>query len=131
MRDAIQPMPGMWQRIDAVRGLMAASGSGAADEGGGAAGGTERESTPLDFRPLRNPVCGLFFLMIRRPPRSTLFPYTTLFRSQRIDAVRGLMAASGSGAADEGGGAAGSGGLGAELPALELGWTAQSLHADT
>src|ERR1039457_7615972 len=27
--------------------------------------------------------CGLsfFFLMIRRPPRSTLFPYTTLFRS--------------------------------------------------
>src|SRR5438874_7063175 len=24
----------------------------------------------------------LFFLMIRRPPRSTLFPYTTLFRSQ-------------------------------------------------
>src|SRR3712207_7292195 len=36
-----------------------------------------------------------FFLMIRRPPRSTLFPYTTLFRSvlldrlgRRIDAVR-------------------------------------------
>src|SRR6202021_3273684 len=26
-------------------------------------------------------VC-LFFLMIRRPPRSTLFPYTTLFRSR-------------------------------------------------
>src|SRR3712207_7919907 len=25
----------------------------------------------------------LFFLMIRRPPRSTLFPYTTLFRSFR------------------------------------------------
>src|SRR5437588_6477804 len=24
-----------------------------------------------------------FFLMIRRPPRSTLFPYTTLFRAQR------------------------------------------------
>src|SRR2546430_13593913 len=24
-----------------------------------------------------------FFLMIRRPPRSTLFPYTTLFRSNR------------------------------------------------
>src|SRR3989441_1978951 len=24
-----------------------------------------------------------FFLMIRRPPRSTLFPYTTLFRSRR------------------------------------------------
>src|SRR3712207_7149904 len=26
----------------------------------------------------------LFFLMIRRPPRSTLFPYTTLFRSCRL-----------------------------------------------
>src|SRR5690242_20818725 len=25
----------------------------------------------------------IFFLMIRRPPRSTLFPYTTLFRSAR------------------------------------------------
>src|SRR2546427_8010800 len=25
-----------------------------------------------------------FFLMIRRPPRSTLFPYTTLFRSRRV-----------------------------------------------
>src|SRR5437899_6370443 len=25
----------------------------------------------------------LFFLLIRRPPRSTLFPYTTLFRSER------------------------------------------------
>src|SRR2546422_4527351 len=27
------------------------------------------------------PLCLFFFLMIRRPPRSTLFPYTTLFRS--------------------------------------------------
>src|ERR1044072_7667973 len=27
-------------------------------------------------------VYSLFFLMIRRPPRSTLFPYTTLFRSR-------------------------------------------------
>src|SRR5260370_41456896 len=25
-----------------------------------------------------------FFLMIRRPPRSTLFPYTTLFRSDQV-----------------------------------------------
>src|SRR5258708_28186968 len=31
------------------------------------------------FRPLRSRF--FFFLMIRRPPRSTLFPYTTLFRS--------------------------------------------------
>src|SRR2546429_6327342 len=28
------------------------------------------------------PYCFFFFLMIRRPPRSTLFPYTTLFRSR-------------------------------------------------
>src|SRR2546430_11286800 len=28
-----------------------------------------------------------FFLMIRRPPRSTLFPYTTLFRSSRRSAA--------------------------------------------
>src|SRR2546430_17148718 len=28
-----------------------------------------------------------FFLMIRRPPRSTLFPYTTLFRSLTFDAA--------------------------------------------
>src|SRR5438874_5041031 len=46
----------------------------------------------------------LFFLMIRRPPRSTLFPYTTLFRSRRDDdcscrasrrPVRGARAADG------------------------------------
>src|SRR3712207_7817039 len=29
-----------------------------------------------------------FFLMIRRPPRSTLFPYTTLFRSADADVAR-------------------------------------------
>src|SRR2546422_2922800 len=29
-----------------------------------------------------------FFLMIRRPPRSTLFPYTTLFRSRPLDPDR-------------------------------------------
>src|SRR3712207_9579170 len=28
-----------------------------------------------------------FFLMIRRPPRSTLFPYTTLFRSNPLSAI--------------------------------------------
>src|SRR3712207_6923367 len=31
-----------------------------------------------------------FFLMIRRPPRSTLFPYTTLFRSGHSQAVAQL-----------------------------------------
>ena len=33
-------------------------------------------------------VCLFFFLMIRRPPRSTLFPYTTLFRSYRRRSLR-------------------------------------------
>src|SRR3712207_9448462 len=32
--------------------------------------------------------CYFFFLMIRRPPRSTLFPYTTLFRSTLFRSVR-------------------------------------------
>src|ERR1039457_2318999 len=40
-----------------------------------------------------------FFLMIRRPPRSTLFPYTTLFRSHRIcRAGHAAVAAQGHGA---------------------------------
>src|SRR5256885_16935256 len=30
-----------------------------------------------------------FFLMIRRPPRSTLFPYTTLFRSEQGRSANG------------------------------------------
>src|SRR5258706_16239376 len=32
-----------------------------------------------------NALLFFFFLMIRRPPRSTLFPYTTLFRSLRLN----------------------------------------------
>src|SRR2546427_2781567 len=41
-----------------------------------------------------------FFLMIRRPPRSTLFPYTTLFRSAQDKAKPGSLdyASSGNGA---------------------------------
>jgi len=31
----------------------------------------------------------VFFLMIRRPPRSTLFPYTTLFRSDAAAPAQG------------------------------------------
>src|SRR2546425_2377869 len=31
-----------------------------------------------------------FFLMIRRPPRSTLFPYTTLFRSEVVQQEEGI-----------------------------------------
>src|SRR2546422_2197162 len=48
--------------------------------------------------------------MIRRPPRSTLFPYTTLFRSRAL-----LPASAGEPLAGEGGGP----GLGASLPRLE------------
>src|SRR3712207_7944335 len=48
----------------------------------------------------------MFFLMIRRPPRSTLFPYTTLFRSPGAAAQSGTpTAAAGpesSGQADSG-----------------------------
>src|ERR1039458_5248131 len=36
------------------------------------------------FRGLPPHSAPLFFLMIRRPPRSTLFPYTTLFRSEEL-----------------------------------------------
>src|SRR2546427_7664273 len=35
----------------------------------------------LHLHPPPRPISFFFFLMIRRPPRSTLFPYTTLFRS--------------------------------------------------
>src|SRR5438876_10968296 len=34
--------------------------------------------------------CAFFFLTIRRPPRSTLFPYTTLFRSPHQNDVGGF-----------------------------------------
>src|SRR6202158_6475537 len=37
-----------------------------------------------------------FFLMIRRPPRSTLFPYTTLFRSRAATRQPGLPRSRGS-----------------------------------
>src|SRR3712207_8130299 len=47
--------------------------------------------------------------MIRRPPRSTLFPYTTLFRSP---AARLVLLRAGPGAAADAGGAAGGRGLG-------------------
>src|SRR2546425_11622065 len=51
----------------------------------------------LLYSPCSFVVLTFFFLMIRRPPRSTLFPYTTLFRSlavghvaQHGDAARGI-----------------------------------------
>src|SRR5258708_32436555 len=41
---------------------------------------------------LARPLLLFFFLMIRRPPRSTLFPYTTLFRSAQLLADEGRIA---------------------------------------
>src|ERR1041385_6880986 len=47
---------------------------------------TSEEDTP-EIQSRLHLLCPLFFLMIRRPPRSTLFPYTTLFRSLSSIAV--------------------------------------------
>src|SRR3712207_8579010 len=46
--------------------------------------------------------------MIRRPPRSTLFPYTTLFRSRGVGQVRGGGVGRGKGCEAVGHGASGS-----------------------
>src|SRR5262249_62421962 len=43
---------------------------------------TPRSTQPLLPPPSASRPC--FFLIIRRPPRSTLFPYTTLFRSRGV-----------------------------------------------
>src|SRR2546422_7271075 len=44
------------------------------------------------FKPSAPSVVFFFFLMIRRPPRSTLFPYTTLFRSDNGSVVASELA---------------------------------------
>src|ERR1041384_7345816 len=65
-------------RIDWPRGQRPALGSlfRAGDEP------RRSEEDTAEIQSLAYFLCGLlFFLMIRRPPRSTLFPYTTLFRS--------------------------------------------------
>src|SRR3989449_10883970 len=68
-------------------------------------------------------VC-FFFLMIRRPPRSTLFPYTTLFRSRRGD-VRRLGAR---GVRARGGGRRPAGAGSRELPRVALGGRGLGWH---
>src|ERR1035441_9235137 len=53
------------------------------------------EEHTSELQSLKELLCRLFFLMIRRPPRSTLFPYTTLFRSQSMrqqESKSGLLA---------------------------------------
>src|SRR3712207_7367149 len=57
--------------------------------------------------------------MIRRPPRSTLFPYTTLFRSARVAVALWLSWA---GLADA------IGGVAALMSAFALGWAVRSQH---
>src|SRR2546430_16811636 len=42
-----------------------------------------RNCGSAEFEDIESLSTSFFFLMIRRPPRSTLFPYTTLFRSTR------------------------------------------------
>src|SRR2546421_349734 len=58
------------------------------------------ENTP-ELQSRSDIVCPLFFLMIRRPPRSTLFPYTTLFRSDHFPELEGSRP--GPGPCDRGG----------------------------
>src|SRR6266508_1519370 len=51
---------------------------------------TVRVAVYYDIIPKYQIYCFFFFLMIRRPPRSTLFPYTTLFRSSGLRASSSL-----------------------------------------
>src|SRR5260370_37309189 len=45
----------------------------------------------ISFSCPHSPSLFFFFLMIRRPPRSTLFPYTTLFRSRHVAAGEPIL----------------------------------------
>src|SRR5258706_8276504 len=66
-----------------IRGIEGQVSQSAPEQGASAATTARAEPSivhPLIFR-LSSPLFSFFFLMIRRPPRSTLFPYTTLFRS--------------------------------------------------
>src|SRR3989454_1071684 len=71
---------------DAVFGLERRGGDRVGDGGGageGGGGGVESASVAVGVQLVVGPA--VFFLMIRRPPRSTLFPYTTLFRSVALE----------------------------------------------
>src|SRR5260221_1003840 len=54
---------------------------------------------PLVLLDDQHDVFSFFFLMIRRPPRSTLFPYTTLFRSALHARAAAAAGSGGAGAA--------------------------------
>src|SRR2546430_6788095 len=61
-----------------------------------------------------------FFLMIRRPPRSTLFPYTTLFRSHGTSYIQRTASVAGSPCAASGGVSCGRPGTRSEEHTSEL-----------
>src|SRR3712207_9400389 len=65
-------------------------------------------------------ICSFFFLMIRRPPRSTLFPYTTLFRSGGEQGVDGEVHRQVGDHPDHGGGDPGQSGREAVVAAQPL-----------
>src|ERR1022692_2773013 len=81
------------KKTEAERDGGAVGGRAAREAEGGAVGGLLRagersKPAPAQASRLDYPACfSAFFLMIRRPPRSTLFPYTTLFRSSRAGAA--------------------------------------------
>src|SRR3989338_6721856 len=52
--------------------------------------GQDRKSKRLNSSHISISYFFFFFLMTRRPPRSTLFPYTTLFRSSDMEGARSL-----------------------------------------
>src|SRR6266568_4662251 len=57
-----------------------------------AMGKKKREVLDKEYEGFSEGMNTIFFLMIPRPPRSTLFPYTTLFRSRRDDAADAFRA---------------------------------------
>src|SRR3989304_5189045 len=74
-----------------VLGGCSVSGPAPRRRGPGGAGRSEEHTAEPQSR--LQPLCRLFFLMIRRPPRSTLFPYTTLFRSPFLPNLASLAVA--------------------------------------
>src|SRR3989449_3376707 len=71
--------------------------------------------------PMPTPVWPFFFLMIRRPPRSTLFPYTTLSRSRFFPFSRRRSSSGMAPGAAEATGRGGGGGTGPPGVALATG----------
>src|SRR3990167_6950577 len=77
-------LPISMQRLDIIRRF---SGEHSVDYHRGKIDGMRSEEHTSELQSQSNLVCPFFFLMIRRPPRSTLFPYTTLFRSRCSDST--------------------------------------------